>query len=451
MMRENEANSVKRSARNSVLAALLIAAVNCWPAANAQDSASAAMTPDLTLVGRIALYPDDLIAIILPASTYPVQIVEAARFLNRHEKDPSLQPDSSWDDTVVALLNYPEVLRMMSQNLSWTSSLGQAVLDSQANVMDAIQTFRDRAYAAGNLRSDEHQTVTRKSDGTIEIQPANPQVVYIPYYQPESAVTYETAPVIHYYADAFPLYYYPYPADYTFSTGFFFGVASAFSIGWHTHSLDYCGPGYYRHPYHGRRYYAPYYVSRDRDDLRVEAGEHIWHSNRRRTDRPERHAVRATYVSPRDGVRRSSYNDVRRTVDQDRLGFAGQRDGTATIIHRTRAALPRTLISRRRSGSDFHSYSSSAGNTPLHQRPTIRRPKTPTFEARPRPDTHMRFVRDRFPREQPPHRSREQVPIRRAPSTYIRTRESVHITTHPTMHRASRAYEQHRGRRILRR
>ena len=125
------------------------------------------------IVGPIALYPDDLVAIVLPASTYPLQIVQAARLLEDRKRDSSLQPDEDWDDSVVALLNYPEVLKLLNDDLDWTYDLGAAVLNQRAAVLDAIQGFRDEAYAAGNLRSDERQTVAL-ADDTIEITPADP-------------------------------------------------------------------------------------------------------------------------------------------------------------------------------------------------------------------------------------------------------------------------------------
>ena len=137
------------------------------------------------LVGPIALYPDDLLAIVLPASTYPLQVVQAARFLADFEQDSSLEPDESWDDSVVALTNYPEVVELLNEDLDWTWQLGEAVVAQQADVIAAIESFRDRAYSAGNLRSDEHQNVT-ESEGVIEIAPVEEDVIYVPYYEPLS-------------------------------------------------------------------------------------------------------------------------------------------------------------------------------------------------------------------------------------------------------------------------
>jgi uncharacterized membrane protein YgcG len=229
------------------------------PAA-AQDALELVSTEELReIVGPIALYPDDLVAIVLPASTYPLQVVQAARFLEDRERDSSLQANDDWDDSIVALLNYPEVVELMNDDLDWTYDLGTAVLNQRADVLSAIQDFRDEAYAAGNLRSDERQTVAR-NDEAIEIKPADPEVIYVPYYEPERVVVYQPAPVYYYYPRPYPVYYYPYPAGYRFSAGFFWGVNSWFSIGWHSHHVHVYDPFYYAHPYYGRSYYSPFYV-----------------------------------------------------------------------------------------------------------------------------------------------------------------------------------------------
>ena len=100
------------------------------------------------LVGRIALYPDDLVAIILPASTEPLQIVQADRFLDRRKSDPKLPIDEKWDDSVKALVNYPDVVKMMSGDLDWTSALGEAVVADQGAVMEAIHCLLYTSDAA---------------------------------------------------------------------------------------------------------------------------------------------------------------------------------------------------------------------------------------------------------------------------------------------------------------
>ena len=205
------------------------------------------------LVGPIALYPDDLLAIVLPASAYPLQLVDAARFLEELEADPSLKPDPDWDDSIVALLNYPEVIELLNEDIDWTWRLGEAVVSQQGDVVLAVETFRDRAYAAGNLKSDSYQNVTR-DDGVIEITPVVEDVIYVPYYEPERVVVYQPRPVYYYYPRSYPVYYYPYSSAYEFDRGYFWGVTTAFTIGWMSDSLHVYHHSYHGHPYYGRSY-----------------------------------------------------------------------------------------------------------------------------------------------------------------------------------------------------
>jgi len=146
------------------------------------------------LVAPIALYPDALVAQILAASAYPTQIVEADRFL---QQNPNLQgaalgqavDQQDWDPSVKALTQFPSVLSNMDKDLSWTSELGDANYNQPQNVMDAIQFMRHQAEQAGKLTNTPQQTVTNQGS-TVVIQPANPQVVYVPEYDPESVYGY---------------------------------------------------------------------------------------------------------------------------------------------------------------------------------------------------------------------------------------------------------------------
>ena len=210
------------------------------------------------LIGPIALYPDDILAIVLPASTYPLEIVLAKRFLDEYDIDSSIDPDEAWDESVIALLNYPEVLRMMDKEIDWTGRLGNAVISQQSDLIAAIESFRDRAYVAGNLETDEHQNV-RNKDGVIEIKPVDKEVIYVPYYEPEKVIVHQTEPVYAYYPVPRPVYYYPYPAGYSFSNGRFWGVTTAFTIGWPNRYLNVHHRSYRGHPYYGRSYYGHYY------------------------------------------------------------------------------------------------------------------------------------------------------------------------------------------------
>jgi len=161
------------------------------------------------LVARIALYPDELIAVISEAALYPLQIVEAARFLEKSASDKSLKPKESWDGSVISLLNYPEVVKMMSDDLDWTQTLGDALTYQQKDVLIAIQQLRDKAVAAGAIKSDDKVTVTQAEDNVV-IQSANPDVVYVPQYEPETLYTEGVAiPPVSYYPDPYPAYWYP--------------------------------------------------------------------------------------------------------------------------------------------------------------------------------------------------------------------------------------------------
>jgi hypothetical protein len=176
------------------------------------------------LVGRIALYPDDLVAIILPASTNPLQLVQADRFLEKRKSDPKAPVDEKWDDAVKSLLNYPEVVKMMSGDLDWTSALGEAVVADQGAVLEAVQVFRRKTQSAGNLKSDQKQTVVVEKE-VIKIVPADPQVIYVPQYNPSTVVVSGGYSSWGYYPSPYPVYYYPYAPGAAFATGLIWGAA----------------------------------------------------------------------------------------------------------------------------------------------------------------------------------------------------------------------------------
>jgi hypothetical protein len=185
------------------------------------------------LVGRIALYPDDLLSIVLPASTFPLQIVEADRWIAANKGKKDAKPEDKWDDSIKALINYPDVVTMMSGDLDWTSQLGEAVAADQTVVMDAVQSFRRKAEGAGNLQSDDKQTVVVEED-VVKIVQTDPQVIYVPQYEPQVIVVQQPAPVPPvYYPTPYPCYWYPYPPGYAFASGFFWGATVAWAFDWH--------------------------------------------------------------------------------------------------------------------------------------------------------------------------------------------------------------------------
>ena len=177
------------------------------------------------LVAPIALYPDALVAQILMASTYPLEVVQAARWTKENPKvtgkalEDAMQKQP-WDPSVKSLTATPQVLAMMNDKLDWTQKLGDAFLAQQKDVMDGAQRLRSKALAAGNLKSGKEQKVTtEQQNGTtvIKIEPANPEVVYVPVYNP--TMVYGPWPY-----PAYPPYYY-YPPAYAG------GVFFAFSVG----------------------------------------------------------------------------------------------------------------------------------------------------------------------------------------------------------------------------
>lgn len=177
------------------------------------------------MVAPIALYPDALIAQIMMASTYPLDVVQADRWLEDQEglEGDTLQKavdEEEWDESVKALVFFPSVLGFMSDNLDWTQDLGDAVLAQQGDVTDAIQRLRGEADQAGALATTEQQRVEKAGD-TIVIQPAQPEVVYVPTYDPVKVYGESAPPAKSYYPDAYA------EATSSYEAGYAAGQASA--------------------------------------------------------------------------------------------------------------------------------------------------------------------------------------------------------------------------------
>jgi hypothetical protein len=204
-----------------------------------QPSGSAAQQPSANapvfkqeeldqLLAPIALHPDSLIAQILMASTYPLEVVQADRWT---KQNASLKGDAltkaleaqNWDPSVKSLVQFPQVLTMMSEKLDWTQKLGDAFLADQKKVLDTVQSLRAKAQASGNLKTTKEQTVIVE-EKIIKIEPANPQVVYVPTYNP--TVVYGAWPY-----PAYPPYYY-YPPGYVASSMMWFGAGMAMGAAW---------------------------------------------------------------------------------------------------------------------------------------------------------------------------------------------------------------------------
>ena len=228
------------------------------------------------LVAPIALYPDSLVAQILTASTFPDEVAIANYWLGENKSltgSALMQAvdKQSWDPSVKALTEFPSVLENLAKNLTWTSSLGEAYHNQQADVMTAIQTLRAQAKAKGTLKTTSQIKVVQQSPQVIVIQPANPQIVYVPQYNPA---------VIYGYPYVVPGYVAPvYTTGDVVAAGligFGAGIAvgammsggccgwgySSWNCGWHGTAVVYHGGGYYGNSaWHGGYYNGGYHNS----------------------------------------------------------------------------------------------------------------------------------------------------------------------------------------------
>ena len=179
-----------------------------------------------SLVAPIALYPDPLLAQVLAASTYPLEIIQLQQWMEKHKdlKGKSLTDavmKENWDPSVQAMAVLPEVVKRLADDIQWTADLGNAFLAQQSDVMDAVQRMRKKAQDKGNLKTTEQQKVETQvveSKSVIVVQPASPEVIYVPSYDP--VVVYG------------PSYYYPYPPIYYPPPGYYaWGMAVSFGVG----------------------------------------------------------------------------------------------------------------------------------------------------------------------------------------------------------------------------
>jgi Protein of unknown function (DUF3300) len=198
-----------------------------------------ALTPDQLndLVAPVALYPDPLLSQVLVASTYPLEVVQAFQWLQRNPglTGPALTQavqQQNWDPSIQALMVFPDVIKRLNDDVTWTTNLGNAFLAQQADVMDAVQRMRLKAQQAGKLGSTPQETVTTTTQAgqpIVEIEPANPDVIYVPVYNP---VWVWGAPLWYPY----PSWYWPGPGVMVGGFGFGFGVGISiggfFGGGW---------------------------------------------------------------------------------------------------------------------------------------------------------------------------------------------------------------------------
>ena len=246
-------SSVNRSSRRRTLAfslaALALVALPIPALAQAPTDRKPFSPEELDqMLAPIALYDDALLSQVLMAASYPLEIVEAARW---SQANPNLKGDAAvkavadktWDVSVKSLVAFPSILKQLNDHLDWTQKLGDAMIGQQADVATSIQRLRAKASAAGTLKTGKEQTVTTQTQGSetiIAIQPTNPEVVYVPTYDPNTA--YGQWP----YPSYPPTYYPTYPMGGALMTGLMWGAgiaaAGAMFGGW---NWGYGGSGSY--------------------------------------------------------------------------------------------------------------------------------------------------------------------------------------------------------------
>jgi len=355
---------------NNVLKHWLIALLACLvlysPVGSAQDVIGyedELFTPaELdSILAPIALYPDSVLSHVLIASTYPLEVIQAARW---SRDNPGLEgefavataEDFDWDPSIKALTAFPELLARMDEDIEWTQRIGDAFLTQEETVISSIQGLRDRAYAQGHLKTDDHVRVVRE-ERVIYIEPARPRYVYVPYYDP--LVVYG-----RWWWDAYPPYRWRHPryhAGISFYWGSGFHIAPTFyfsSFHWSRQRVVVVN----HHHYPARRF------SSGREVASFHRARHWRHDPRHRRGVNYRHPVgksrfveRSTQASPRGSLRQRSVADQRRWASdrRDQLNLqsssrqrdriTGQRSRSGQLGDRSRRAgssLPDAVPSR---------------------------------------------------------------------------------------------------------
>ncbi|NQW53472.1 MAG: DUF3300 domain-containing protein [Rhodospirillales bacterium] len=321
-------------------------------ASRAQDSNKPFTTEQLDqMLAPVALYPDALLSQVLMGATYPLEIVEAARW---SQANPNLKGDAavaavkdkSWDVSVKSLTAFPQTLQMMSNQLDWTQKLGDAMIGQQKDVATAVQRLRAKAEAAGNLKSTPQQRVTTQSSGganAIVIEPANPELLYVPYYNP--AWAYGPWPY-----SAYPPPYYPPPPNYgaALMTGMMFGLGVAASAamfgGWH---WGYGGGGW-------GNSYTTVNVNRA-----TSISANNFNGDRYRNGQWKHDPAHRAGVPYRTPAERQAFGQHRPDAAQQREQFRGQLDGRGTQGVQNRGAENRPAAEAR--PAENRSFENRAG------------------------------------------------------------------------------------------
>ncbi|MEO1203269.1 MAG: DUF3300 domain-containing protein, partial [Pseudomonadota bacterium] len=359
--------------------------------------------------------------------------------------------------------NNPEVIELLNEDLDWTWQLGEAVVSQQDDVIAAVEAFRNRAYAAGNLRTDEYQEVSH-DEGIIEILPVSADIIHVPYYEPERVVVAQSVPVYHYYEQPRPVYYYPYAGSHAFRHGYFWGVTTAYSIAWSSDRLRVYHSSYRSHPYFGRRYHDRWWYRRPSISVhrsiyssynvsssvrRFDRGDY-WRPNRHvRLRRADQRITRSHYYPhQRTHTRSAPVRSRRATPDRMRVGNAsGYRPDSRDTRRRIEQRLNRQPTTRiRRPGSAPQEIRREPRARTEHsvsdRRRTVGRPELRRERETTRRSDVRRSQVQRAPREQ-------RRPKYQAPQSRERVRQPR--AERRTVQQAKRAPARDRGSRGQRR
>lgn len=358
------------------------------------------------MLAPIALYPDALLSQILMASTYPIEVIEADRWRqnNRHLQDEALDDalaDQYWDPSVKAVCHFPDILALMSERIGETTDLGNAFLAQEEQVMDTVQALRAAAYAQGNLISSNRQKVIVEKE-TIIIQPADPRIVYVPYYNPLTI---------------YGRWWYPAYTPYSWGPP---GVSIGFGIGY--------WPGFYFSFSFGNWSYfnwQRHYVHIDIHKRPRYVHHNYWHTHQGRWQHTPVHRRGVAY---RDSRTARKYDQAPRAVHyrRDTRGFPQRQD-----LNRSNRRIDRTRQQIERQQTDQHRVNRQRieRTTPTRQQvETDRRSGTITSNTRQSPtavDTNRsirtQIERDRRQRDQITKETRQQRRIDRTPPTKTRS------------------------------
>jgi hypothetical protein len=380
--------------RNSLILIIITAFLSLGAGAQGQGSGDYRGNPPAAfsleeldnIVGRFALYPDDLVGIVLAASTYPDQVLQAARYLQDLKRDPFLSPNEDWDPSVLGLLNYPEILNMMADDIDWTAALGDAVYSQKRDVMESIQYFRNRAYAAGNLRSNSRHTVILEGQNIL-IRSVDPDAVYVPRYDPQIVIYRQPRPPIIYYSNPYPWYFNPIAP---FFTGWYLGYGISYNCGWRNYYINFRRINYpnyrFHHRYGRRRHHHRQRFQNPRRNQQYRAGlnrpgrgnrrANIWRSERdpgrRFYNRPgnrNRPGTRFGRLTPRS---RNSSPEIR---SQERNNRRGQQGNIERRRDRNNSRRDSGNLERRRNRNQLQQFQSQDGNNQRRQSDNIDRPR----------------------------------------------------------------------------